>query len=42
MPDKEELEERVTDLLDCENYLDAKIAPCYNEGEKEDRHAERS
>ena len=42
MPDKEELEERITDMLDRENILDAKNAPCYNEDEKEDRHAERS
>ena len=44
MPDKEELEERITAMIeaDRENILDAKIAPCYNETEKEERHAERS
>lgn len=41
MPDKEELEERITQLIDNENTLDAKTAPCYNEIEKEERHAER-
>lgn len=39
MPDKEELEERIIEMLDAdrENILDAKIAPCYNEVEKEER-----
>ena len=42
MPDKEELEERITEMIDdSENILDVKIAPCYNENEKEERHAER-
>ena len=44
MPDKEELEERITEMIDAdrENTIDAKKALCYNETEKEDRHAERS
>ena len=39
MPDKEELEELVTAMIDAdrENHLDAKSAPCYNEVEKEER-----
>ena len=39
MPDKEELEERITKMIDSdrEDILDAKIAPCYNKGEKEER-----
>lgn len=44
MPDKEELEERITKMIDqdSENILDAKKAPCYNDDEEEDRYAERS
>ena len=44
MPDKEELEERVTEMIDAdrENILDAKTSSCYNEDEKEERYAERS
>lgn len=44
MPDKEELEERVTEIIDADskNTIDAKKALCYNETEKEDGHAERS
>lgn len=39
MPDKEELEQRITQLIDAEseNMLDAKKLPCYNEAEKEER-----
>ena len=39
MPDKEDLEERITAMIDAdrENILDAKSTPCYNEVEKEER-----
>lgn len=43
MPDKEELEQRITEIIDDrENTLDAKITPCYNDYKKEERYAERS
>ena len=44
MPDKEELEERITEMIDADReiIIDAKNALCYNETEKEDGHAERS
>ena len=39
MPDKEELEERITEMIDADskNIIDAKKALCYNEDEKEER-----
>ena len=42
MPDKEELEERITEMIDdSENILDVKIAPCYNEAKEERCYEER-
>lgn len=39
MPDKEELEERITKMIDADrqNIIDAKTALCYNVTEKEER-----
>jgi hypothetical protein len=42
MPDKEELEQRITEIIDSnaadrENIIDAKKSSCYNEDEKECR-----
>ena len=43
MPDKEELEERITALIDAdrENHLDAKLTPCYNDSKEERCYEER-
>lgn len=38
MPDKEELEERITEMIDAdhENTIDVKKAMCYNKDKKEE------
>lgn len=43
MPDKEELEERITEMLDDERdfIIDAKSDPCYNDSKEERCYEER-